>query len=230
MNKYIFNLPIKLYIIFFILSILNIPDYKIIMDNNSLDYYFSYSLCKFFYFEINYNCTNNIFIDNNFYQNIMNIYQNINLFISIKKAKIENIFLLIGIMPFLKNNSSIIYKINKKEIFKLFKNIFKYKKIKNKIIKLNEYDFQNFIKIFKDLINYKWELIPKNKILNNIRYIINNYYNESFLQIFDKSLNLNFKYYFQEKKQNLSLKDINYLMSKTYKYIIYFIFRKYRDL
>ena len=186
---------------------------------HSLGYYISYSICKFLIFKINYNCSNNIFIENNFHEDIVDIIQNINLFINIKLTKIENIFLLIGIVPFLKNNSIITYKINNKDINELFKIIFKDKIIKDKVIRLKEYDFQYFIERFNDLLNYKWELIPKKKILNNIRSIINNYYNESCLEIFDKSLNLNFKYFIQNKRKKFSLESINDLMSKPSFYI-----------
>ena len=228
--QYQINICIKFIIINFILLIAINKGSKIKEDDNSLMYYLSYSICKFLYFRINYNCSKNIFIDNNFFDNTVEISKKINLYINIKKTKIENIFLLIGIIPFLKNNSTITYKINKKEIYKLFKNIFINKKIKNKIIKLNEYDMKFFIEKINYLINYKWELIPLKKISNNIRHIINNYYNESCLIIFDKSLNLNFKYYIQSKKNKLSINDIKDLMSKSYNYLTNFIYRKYWNL
>lgn len=211
--QYQTNLFIKFFIIIFILLNANNKNDNQIKDNNSLEYYFTYSICKFLYFQIKYNCSDNIFIDYNFYENIVEISQNINLYINMKKTKIETIFLLIGILPFVKNNSVITFKINNMEIYKLFQIIFKKKKIKNKIIKLNENDLQFFIENFSYLLFYKWELIPFKKILNNIRYIINNYYNESCIELFDKSLNLNFKYYIQNKKI-LSLKEIMDLMSK----------------
>ena len=207
--KYRKNLVIRIIIIFLISFSIYYQNNKRIEDNNSLEYYFSYSICNFLIFRMNYNCSNNIFMDKNFYENILEINQKINLFINIKKTKIENIFLLIGIVPFLKNNSSIIYKINKKEIFKLFKNIFKKIKIKNKIIKINENNFKFFIEKFNELINYKWEIIPTKTISNNIRYIINNYFNESCLEIFDKSLNFNFKYYLKNRKKQFSSGEIN---------------------
>lgn len=207
------NLFIKFFIIILILFNANNKNDNQIKDNNSLEYYFTYSICKFLYFQIKYNCSDNIFIDYNFYENIVEISQNINLYINMKKTKIETIFLLIGIIPFVKNNSVITFKINNIEIYKLFQIIFKKKKIKNKIIKLNENDLQFFIENFSYLLFYKWELIPFKKILNNIRYIINNYYNESCIELFDKSLNLNFKYYIQNEKK-LSLKEIMDLMSK----------------
>ena len=211
--QYQTNLFIKFCIIILILLNANNKNDNHIKDNNSLEYYFTYSICKYLYFQIKYNCSDNIFIDYNFYENIVEISQNINLYINMKKTKIETIFLLIGIMPFVKNNSVITFKINNMEIYKLFQIIFKKKKIKNKIIKLNENDLQFFIENFSYLLFYKWELIPFKKILNNIRYIINNYYNESCIELFEKSLNLNFKYYIQNKKI-LSLLEIMDLMSK----------------
>jgi hypothetical protein len=208
------NVFIKISIIILILSKSFNKINKITDDNNTLDYYFSYSICTLLYFANYYNCSDNIFINNNIYEDIVENEQKISLFINIRKTKIENIFLLIGIIPFLKNYSTITYKINKKDIYKIFKNIFKNKKIKNKIIKINDYDLHYFLEKFNDLINYKWEFIPNKELLNNIRYIINNYYNNSYLEIFDKSLNLNFKYFLRNKKEYLSLSDLNALMSK----------------
>lgn len=208
------NLFIKISIIILILSKSFNKINKITDDNNTLDYYFSYSICTLLYFANYYNCSDNIFINNNIYEDIVENEQKISLFINIKKTKIENILLLIGIIPFLKNYSTITYKINKKEIYKIFKNIFKNKKIKNKIIKISEYDLNYLLEKFNDLINYKWEFIPNKELLNNIRYIINNYYNNSYLEIFDKSLNLNFKYFLRSKKDYLSLRELNALMSK----------------
>ena len=216
--KYRINIFIKFFII--ILIIIYNQKKEIYKDNNLFEDYFVYSICKFLHFKLDYNCSKNIFIDYNFYEEISEINSKINLFINIKKTKIENIFLLIGIFPFLKNDSKIIFRINKKEIYKFFKNIFNNKKIKNKIIKFNEYDLQYLIEKFNDLINFKWEFIPKTIISNNIRYIINNYYNENCLEIFDQSLNLNYKYYINHNKNQFSFEKINYLMSKFLYYII----------
>lgn len=38
------------------------------------------------------------------------------------------------------------------------------------------------------LLNYKWELSPEKFILDNLRYVLNNFYNESNFEIFQKSL------------------------------------------
>lgn len=131
-------------------------------------------------------------------------------------------------MPFLKNNSTLIYKINNKEIYNLFKNISINKKIKKKNIIINSKDFHYFNENLNYFLNYKWELIPKQNILNNLRYIINNFYNGSCLEIFDKSLNLNFKYFIESEKKVLSSNDINNLFSKFFVfYLILLLNRKY---
>ena len=124
--------------------------------------------------------------------------------------------LLIGIIPFLKNNSNILYQINNKEIYLLFKNLFLNKIIKKRFINIDEHDFHYFINNFNDLIDYKWEVIPDEDIINNIRYILNKYYNESCIELFDKSLNLNIKYLIHKKKNKLTIKTINKLMSKLF--------------
>lgn len=190
-------------------------------DKNSLEDCFTQILCKYFHFERNYNCYNNLFNNMHIYDDIIEINQNIELMLNIKKTTIENIFLLIGIFPFLKNNSTITFTIKDKKIYKLFKSIYKNKKFKRNI-RINKYDFHLFNKKFNELINYKWELIPNQNVSKTIRYIINNYYNEICLYIFDKSLNLNFKYYIENNKYKLSEKQIQNLMCKIISYI-YFI-------
>jgi hypothetical protein len=69
---------------------------------------------------------------------------------NIKIPKLENIFLLLGIIPLLKNNSTLSYKINNKGIYKLFKKILN-KKIKYKVIKLDYNYLLYFNKIMKVL-------------------------------------------------------------------------------
>jgi hypothetical protein len=39
-----------------------------------------------------------------------------------------------------------------------------------------------------ELLNYKWELFPEKFMLDNLRYVLNNYYNESNFEIFQKLL------------------------------------------
>ena len=97
---------IKIFIIFNIsLNIYN-QIFTIIKDKNYIDYidYISYSICKLLKFKADYFCVNNILNDGNFFEEKVDIISNINLFINIKKTKIENIFLLIALIPFLKNN------------------------------------------------------------------------------------------------------------------------------
>ena len=212
-NKNKFILFIKIIIITFFLFLKINKN-----ENKSLKYYFSYYIFKFFIFKDNFKCINQIFKNKNFYDNIKENKKSINYIINIKKTKIENILILIGIVPFLKNKSNILYKINNKEIYNIFKKIFIDKKIKNRFIKINEYDFHYFIENFNDLVNYKWKLIPDKNIIDNIRYILNKYYNEFCKELFDKSLNLNFKNFIHNKKGILSFKAMEKLMSKSFFY------------
>jgi len=144
-------------------------------------------------------------IKNSLYKN------NFNLLLSKKKTKIENIFTLIAAIPFLKYK--IIIKKKNKEIYRFCRDIFRIKKNK-KIIIINKVYYNYIIKNIKYLIYYKWELIPKIYSINYLRYIINNYYNEICLEIFDKALTLNLRKYIEINKKNFSFKDINNLMSK----------------
>ena len=66
-------------------------------------------------------------------------------------------------------------------------------------------------------MNYKWEIIPNKNIINIIRYTINNYYDETFLDLFDRFLNLNYKYYLESNV--LSFENQISLMSKFLKQI-----------
>ena len=158
-----------------------------------------------------------IYKNNNFYDNLKNIKHNIRLSLNnINKVKIENMIILVGLLPFIKGKSKIEYKIRNKEIYKYFKSFTNIRVKKNNIIILTKSDFSYFInKDFYELFNYNWELIPKQKILNHLRYIIKYYYNISYLNIFDKSLNLNFYNYIKNKKFTLSPEKINDLFSKS---------------
>ena len=64
------------------------------------------------------------------------------------------------------------------------------------------------------LLYYIWEFIPKQFMLDNIRYFINNYYNESNLVVFEESLNLNYKSYIQNKLNEMTFEKIKNLLSK----------------
>ena len=66
------------------------------------------------------------------------------------------------------------------------------------------------------LLNYKWELIPEKIMLDNLRYVINNYYNESNFNIFQRSLNINYDLYIQRKRKELTYSYLVSLLSKCY--------------
>jgi hypothetical protein len=81
----------------------------------------------------------------------------------------------------------------------------------------------------KKLLNYEWELIPKKFMLDNLRFIINNYYNEINLVVFQESLNMNYKFYIQNKKHEMAYEEIKNFLSKLT--IINFILkRKYWNI
>lgn len=211
------NFFIKFFLIFLIIIIImiiigedcHIKDFYILED------YFSQSICKFVYFNINYNCLSK-FKNYDFYEDVLEINNNIELLMNIKISTLENIVLLLGIIPFLKNNSTLSYKINNKEFYNHVKKIFKNKKIKHKIIKFDYNDFNNFNKKIDVLLNYKWELIPEKVMLDNLRYVINNYYNDSNFNIFQRSLNTNYDLYIQRKRKEITINDLVSLLSKCY--------------
>ena len=217
MHNIMKNIFIKFFLLFFIIAIiLNEVNHK--KDINNLENYFSQSICKILYFTINYNCSLNLITNNDFYEDIKEINSNIDLLINIKISKLESVFLLLGIIPFLKNNSTLSYKINNKEIYNFIKELFKNKnkKINHKIIKLDFIDFKTFNEKLEELLNYKWELIPEKIILDNIRYIIDNYYNESNFDIFQKSLYMNYNIYIQLKKKEIAFNNLVNLLSKCH--------------
>ena len=82
------------------------------------------------------------------------------------------------------------------------------------MIKLKKEDFGEKQNELIKLLNYEWEIIPSIKIINFMRYIINNYYHEDCLTIFDTSLNLNYKVYIEKNRNNISLKMKSELISK----------------
>jgi hypothetical protein len=209
------NIFIKFFLLFFIIVIILDEDcHK--KDINNLEDYFSQSICKILYFTINYDCSLKLFTNNDFYEDIIEINSNIDLLFNIKITKLENIFLLLGIIPFLKNNSTLSYKINNKEIYNFFKEIFKNKKINHKFIKFYYIDFITFNEKMEELLNYKWELMPEKFILDNLRYIIDNYYNESNFNIFQKSLYMNYNFYIQLKKKEITFNKLVNLLSKCH--------------
>jgi hypothetical protein len=222
-NYFIYNIYIKMLLFFLIVSLIPKKEY-VQKDVNDIDYYFSQSLCQLLSFSINYKCSKNFFNNDNLYVDIFEINSNINLLMNFRKSKLENILLLLSIIPFLKNNSTLSYKINDKEIYKFFKKIFK-KRIKHKIIKLDYNDLYLFNISMNELLYYEWEYIPKQFILNNFRYIINNYYNETNLDSFQNSLNMNYKLYINNKIKEITYEEINNLLSKLI-ILINFIYKK----
>jgi len=215
MDILIKNLFIKLFLYFIIIStILEENNHK--KEKNKLGNYYSKSICKFFHFTINYNCSTKIFSSTSFYDEILEINKDINILINVKKSKLENLLLLLSIIPFLKYNSTLSYKINNKEIEIFFKKTFKSKRIKYKIIKFDYNDFIIFNENINELLNYKWELVPEKFMLDNLRSVLNNFYNESNFEIFQKALYKNYKFYIQNKKNELTYEDIERLLSKCY--------------
>ena len=145
------NICIKNILFFFIIKFILDQQY-IKKEVNNLGYYFSQSACQFLFYSINYKCSMNFFTNDNIYNDILEINSNVNLLMNIKQSKIENIILLIGIIPFLKNNSTLSYKINNKGIYNFFNKILN-KKIKHKVIKFNYNDLFIFNKNMKKLLN-----------------------------------------------------------------------------
>jgi len=213
------NICIKIILFFLIANLI----FEKESHQKEIEYYFSQSLCQLLSFTIDYKCYENFFTDANFYIDILEINSNVNIFMNIKKPKLENIFLFLGIIPFLKNNSTLSYKINNKGIYNFFKKILN-KQIKNKIIKLDYNDMHPFNLKMKELLYYEWELIPKQIILDSLNYIINNYYNEANFFIFQTTLNMNYRLYIQNKMNEISYEEIKYLLSKLI--IINFIYKK----
>ena len=190
---------IILFIIIFVY--LNYKDKKILInkkifnmriENHSLQFYFfNYSgsihnLNSFFKTNANSKFTNSLNLTN-----LDNFIKRIDfIFLYFENTKIENIFMLIIIFPFLKENCTIFYQIENRKNYNIYKSIFKgIRNTRNPYtIYLNDliYFINNLKKFF-----FEWDFIPDNFLINNLRYIINNYYNETFLNIFDKSLNLN---------------------------------------
>ena len=205
------NISIKFFIFFLIINLIHEHENNK-NEFNELEYYFSQSICQFLFFTINYKCSMNFFLNDNIYNDILEINSNVNLLINIKKSKLENIFLILSIIPFLKNNSTLSYKINNKGIYKFFRKI--NKKIKYKVIKFGYNDLFSFNKMMKKLFNYDWELIPKKLMLDNLRYIINNYYNDTNLILLQESLNMNYQSYIKNNKNEMNYNELKDLLSK----------------
>ena len=161
---------------------------------------------------INFNCKNFIYIK--YLNEIENYKKNLDMFfINGKNTKIENI---LSLFPFLKNNSVIFFRIKKISIYKLIKGLLKTKiRHKSKNILLYKSDLLYLYNHFNEFLHYEWELIPSLSFLNNIRYIINNYYDKKYIYIYDKIINFNLKIYIKKNKSFFSYKKIKKLMSKS---------------
>ena len=184
-------------------------------DNHSLKWYYRKYLCSLFIINDEHDCKNELLNNYDFFFNLQGIKRNVHLSIDIKnKSSIENIILIIGIIPFLKFSSFIKYKINDKNTYQLFKIIFSNKTIKNEIIFFYYNDIETIKKNFQNLIDYIWEFIPQQKILDNIRYIINNYYDDRCLFIYEKSLNNNYEYFVEKNINTISNSISKNLLSK----------------
>lgn len=143
----------------------------------------------------------------NEYRNIFDLLKKKNFYLLNKETNIESIFILIIVFPFLKNEI-IITKRN--SIYKLFIKYFNFKN--NGRIKLNQTFFSNFSNKLEDFLNYKWEKLLNRNNTNYLRHILYHYYSEECLKIYEKSLNMNIKYYLGNNK--LSHELIIDLMSK----------------
>lgn len=218
MNNISLLKKIQINIILFFLLVNN--SYKFInyfretSGNINFEFYYNNYLCKFLILNDGQSCRKEILNDYNFFYHVKKIRPNINLSIDIKKSSIENLLLIIAIVPFLKYNSTIHYKINNKNIYLLFKNLFNYKRIKQGNIIIDINDLEIIKNQFDILLNYKWELLPKKEVLDSIRYIINNYYNDYCSQIFDTLLNKNYKYQIQNNINYMSQASFEKLISK----------------
>ena len=163
--------------------IINFPKQKNYLNYNSLEFYFSQYLCDLIVSKKD-NCAKEIFTNYNFFYEIEYIKRDVNIFVDMEKSFIENLFLIIGIIPFLKFNSTIYYSINNKGSQKLYKIILNYKKKKNNIISINIKDLPTFKKRFYHSINYIWEISLSKKILDIMRFIIDNYYDDNCYNIY----------------------------------------------
>ena len=217
--KYNFKLSkIYLIIIFFVI----IHEHKEDKENKTFEEYFKVNFCEILTLNQVSDCFDSLFTNYNFFNEWKEFSQNKFLFKfhhyekkleNLNASNVENLLLLIGIIPLLKNKSSIYFQINNKKILDSLKAIFTTNKIQNNIIKFTENDFYSVEKLV-NLLNYKWEVIPNQNIINIIRHIIDSYYGESLLKAFDDALNLNFNYYIKSNFNALSEEESLNLMSK----------------
>ena len=191
------------------------------LNQNSIVSNLSKYLCDLLVVK-NGNCTNEILSNYNFFYSIDYIKKNVTISIDVKKSFIENFFLIIGIVPFLKFNSTIKYSIFNKGSYKLYRLIFNYKKKKKGIILINIGDLQTIIKKLNDSINYIWGIPLQKKMFDIIRYIIDNYYDDTCLNIYEDSLNNNYHYYIKKKTNKLP----NFVSKELASKYLYNIFKQ----
>lgn len=211
------NLIILSFLFIFLIIIKN--DYitfsSVSIDNNELENEFKTYLCQLLNDLDNQDCLIALFNNLNFFneKNYLNkTFNNISLLIELNKTNIENLLIIIVTIPFVKNNSFISFNIKNKKTLNIIKNIFANETLINNCINSKKYDYNQIKSRVIKFLNYKWELIPNKKILNIIRYILDKYYDEAILELFDGYLNLNFKYYL--KSNILSFDEMKNLMSK----------------
>jgi len=202
-----------LILIIFIIYCENAQKYSILRINNSLEKDLKKYFCKILTFENDYNCYKEIFINDNFFYDVKSISKDRDLLIERKNTRLKNLFLLIGLIPFFKGESNLFYKINKKNFILIFCNNYG-EIINNNLIKIKKEDFEEKQIELINLLDYEWEIIPSKNIINFIRYIINNFYNEECLEMFDSSLNKNYKRYLEKNRNNISFKFKTELISK----------------
>ena len=69
-------------------------NFKVSLEDNQFDFYYSKYLCSFFNLENEKNCTEEILFNYDFFYEIKKIKRNVNISIDIKKSLLENIFLM----------------------------------------------------------------------------------------------------------------------------------------
>ena len=137
--------------------------------------------------------------------------------------KIENIFLLIVVIPFLKKEIHL----KKNNCFHNYLNeIFNLDN--NRTITIRNNSIIDISKNCWKIFHYNWEHLPSKNITNYVRHILFNYYTEDCLHAYEESLNINVKNYFHQTKVNLDNKIIKDLLSKNYKFLFIIIYLIYR--
>ena len=181
-------------IIFFIKFIIyDIYNYNLIINNNG-------NILNYPIFQIDEYKNYFDIINKNYFSNIC-----------WNKYDIENIFLLIVILPFLKVE---IHIANNLYIKNFFRHIFNKKN--NEVIMINNNTIADFSDNCRRILNYKWEYLPSRNKTNYIRHILYHYYTEDCLKAYEDSLNMNIKNYIELKKDNLNYNEIKDLISKNY--------------